>query len=492
VVYTVQFKEKINQGQLLLTIIGASIGRIFSKEEMKSTGKTIKILKEEWKQEPKKTKKTEKPVENSTTISYQILSLKDESTPKVKAYYDACTDTNKNFQDLVLSLKRTRNGITTDHSITLKNITKQQSACIDMILDRKDFDLCGSYDTSIDFNYTCGPGVIDFITANVVYNTTTKTKSFNELVEKIQEVEDSAIIYFGRSGTLPSRGKDIIFQTKSFLKVAFQFKSKFDDKFQQIYKSGTKETNNFHFATFKIHTVSQTINHYITVVKEELEQLKSIYNFGSQFLFKEEGPLQFVLSKPYLWLPSNILQLGYVDCDRKSNVVQSNDNILEYASIRKDNKKGRVLLNYIGCNDWNIQLDTKNWFNKWKPPAGTKRCTVGAASFILIGNMIKYHIPIYSMQDEWSSPLDTVVDFIPEDEIGHTLDSCNDHDCEQGDDLMSVDENDGDDKMQVEENCCNSSEKVRVFHTKIPVDDCLCSVSISFYCCSKFELTQVF
>jgi hypothetical protein len=68
------------------------------------------------------------------------------------------------------------------------------------------------------------------------------------------------------------------------------------------------------------------------VVKEELEQLKSIYNFGSQFLCKAEGPLNFVLSKPYLWLPSNILQIGYVDCDRKSNVVQSNDNLLDCLS----------------------------------------------------------------------------------------------------------------------------------------------------------------
>ena len=243
------------------------------------------------------------------------------------------------------------------------------------------------------------------------------------------------------------------------------------------------------------------------MVKEELEQLKSIYNFGSQFLFKEEGPLQFVLSKPYLWLPSNILQLGYVDCDRKSNVVQSKDNLLDCLSF-----KNRMLLNYIGCNDWNIQLDSKNWFNKWKPPPGAKRCTVGAASFVLTGNTIKYHIPIYLMDEEWglnelatpSEPkeaenaarnlIEPTINFgnIIDDKP-NSLDKVCDNDqnmiCDEEMAVRNYDEMLCDEEM-VDEDDKNCDITTNHKHN-IPDEDCLCSDTTSLYSCGTFELTQL-
>ena len=157
-------------------------------------------------------------------------------------------------------------------------------------------------------------------------------------------------------------------------------------------------------------------------------------------------------------------------------------------------------------------MDSKNWFNKWKPPPGAKRCTVGAASFVLTGNTIKYHIPIYLMDEEWglnelatpSEPkeaenaarnlIEPTINFgnIIDDKP-NSLDKVCDNDqnmiCDEEMAVRNYDEMLCDEEM-VDEDDKNCDITTNHRH-KIPDEDCLCSDTTSLYSCGTFELTQL-
>jgi hypothetical protein len=63
----------------------------------------------------------------------------------------------------------------------------------------------------------------------------------------------------------------------------------------------------------------------------------------------------------------------------------------------------------IACSDWPISIgnmpenvktkEMNPYFLTWKPPPGVSKCTVGAGNFVLDGSRLKYHFPVWTMDD---------------------------------------------------------------------------------------------